>query len=99
MAELEASGVQRVASEDQLTGQTFIVDTHFYDVLHFPNELLDMLEQHRLVAQCHLVLQVVALPSICPSVRPFPRHNENDRLYLNTINYTTSFLSLSYEKI
>jgi len=37
--------------------------------------------------------------SVHPSVRPFPRHDENDRLYLNTINYTTSFLSLSYEKI
>ena len=58
MAEMEASGLQRVTSGDQLIGQTYMVDTHCYDVLHFPSDLLDMLEQHPLTEQCHLVLQV-----------------------------------------
>jgi len=58
MAEMEARSLQRVTSEDELTGQTYMVDTHCRDLLHFPSDLLDMLEQHPLIEQCHLVLQV-----------------------------------------
>jgi len=38
-----------------------MVDTHCHDLLLFPGDLLSMLEQHRLVEQCHLVLQVEQL--------------------------------------
>jgi len=58
MAEMEARSLQQVTSEDQLTGQTYMVDAHCHDLLHFPSDLLDMLEQHPLIEQCHLVLQV-----------------------------------------
>jgi len=58
IAELKDSDMNQVTSEDNLTGLTFMLDTHCHDVLHFPGELLNMLEQHPLVEQCHLVLQV-----------------------------------------
>jgi len=57
-AELESSGIRQVMSEEELTGRTFMLDTHCHDLLLFPGDLLCALEQHRLVEQCHLVLQV-----------------------------------------
>jgi len=58
MAEMEANNIRRVTSADELTGWTFTQDAHCHDLLLFPGELLSTLEQHRLVEQCHLVLQV-----------------------------------------
>jgi len=58
VAEMEKNGIRRVTSEDQLTGSTFVVDSHCHDLLHFPSDLLEVLEQHPLVEQCRLVLQV-----------------------------------------
>jgi len=58
MAEMKESGIERVTSEDELTGSTFMVDNHCGDMLHFPGNLLDILEQHPLIEQCRLVLQV-----------------------------------------
>jgi len=58
MAEMKASGIRQVTSEDKLVDMTFMLDTHCHDLLHFPGDLLNMLEQHPLVEQCHLVLQV-----------------------------------------
>jgi len=58
MAEMKASGIERVKSEDELSDSTFLVDNHCSDMLHFPGQLLDILEQHPAVEQCRLVLQV-----------------------------------------
>jgi len=58
MDEMTASDIRQVMSEDELSGRTFMLDSHCHDMLLFPGDLLDMLEQHWLIEQCHLVLQV-----------------------------------------
>lgn len=70
--ELIRDGFQRVSDESQLTGRSFLFDLQFSDVISFPNELISVMEQHPLITQGILVIQVIGHIH-----RSIPRRNRN----------------------
>jgi hypothetical protein len=56
--DLFRDGFKEVTSEGELEGKTFMLDQEFDDVILFPNELMTILENHFMVAQGMLVMQV-----------------------------------------
>lgn len=59
--ELLTDGFSRVETIEDLTGRTFMADHQCFDVLFFPGDLLSCFEEHALVRNSHIVLQVIII--------------------------------------
>jgi hypothetical protein len=57
--QLQDEGFIEIQSESKLSGKTYKLDNQCTDMLAFPFEIRDAIEQHMLVEEGHLVLQVV----------------------------------------
>ena len=62
LKQLRDDGYIEVPSETKLLGKTYKLDNQCTDMLAFPYETRDVIEQHMLVEEGHIVLQVITPP-------------------------------------
>ena len=58
ITDLKSDGYSVVQTEAKLTGKTYILDHQCVDMLAFPYDQREAIEEHNLVKEGHIVLQV-----------------------------------------